>query len=55
MKIVKLTHTEVKRMGRTVLSRAGYGSAAIDVILPHWVDGFKRGVRFTKTIGRTKK
>jgi hypothetical protein len=55
MKVVKLTHTEVKRMGRTVLARAGYDSFGIGTILPHWVDGFKRGMRFTKTIGRTKK
>ena len=40
-----MTHTEIKRLGRRVLERAGYGNDAIGQVLPHWVDGFKRGVK----------
>lgn len=40
-----MTHTQVKRLGRKVLERAGYGNDAIGQVLPHWVDGFKRGAK----------
>lgn len=40
-----MTHTEIKREGRKVLSRMGYTDSYIGFVLPHWIDGFKRGVR----------
>jgi hypothetical protein len=40
-----MTHSEIRIAGRKLLLRAGYSEAHIGVVLPHWIDGFKRGVR----------
>lgn len=40
-----MTHRQIIEMGRKLLRRAGYADAHIGVVLPHWVDGYKRGVR----------
>lgn len=40
-----MTQTEIKKLGRAKLSRAGYSDAHIGTILPTWISGFREGVK----------